>query len=197
VEPRTDIGHPDRSSAAERLAQYESMIRCENERLGLVSPHAMTNFDEHLLSPCEALARLPLFCGDGLSIVDLGSGGGLPGVPLAILHPHHTILLIDSRLRKCLFLQSVVDALDLVNVEVLHARIDKVRSRPAPQIFVSRFFKDPQLTAAWTRRWRKPGTRYLFFAGTDGPAPPAIYDLHLQTVHPLSAGKVALDYLAI
>jgi 16S rRNA G527 N7-methylase RsmG len=81
-------------------------------------------------------------------------------------------------------------------VEVLHARVEKVRDRPAPDFFLARFFKDLRLLAAWTRRWRQPGTRYMIFAGAEDEPQASVYDLKLQDTHALGAGKVAHEYLA-
>jgi 16S rRNA (guanine527-N7)-methyltransferase len=59
------------------------------------------------------------------TIADLGSGAGLPGLPLAIALPHATVSLVESSIRKCEFLRRAVGACDLANVEVVHARIEE------------------------------------------------------------------------
>lgn len=186
----------DPTRQSERLNSYATLLRTENERLGLVSPLMLPQLESRLLAPCVALAQLPIFAGENLRVVDLGSGGGLPGIPLALERPHVQLLLVDSMLRKCRFLETVKEALGLDNVEVLHARVEKVRDRPAPDIFLARFVKDLRLLAAWTRRWRQPGTRYLIFAGEDDAPQPVVYDLQWQKSHALGAGKVAHEYLA-
>ena len=174
---------------------YEELLRAHNEKLGLVSEAAMESFSSGLLAPSVALANLPCLA-PATRIVDLGSGNGLPGIPVAITHPAADTLLVDSQLKRCRFLEEVVAALELPHVRVLHARVEKVRTEPAPDVFISWFFKDLRMTAAWTRRWRKPGTRYLMIAGEDQLAPSSVYDLALLNRHPLGAGKVAFEYLA-
>lgn len=186
----------DPTLQSEGLASYAALLRAENERLGLVSPLILPQLESRLLAPCVALAQMPLFNAENLQVVDLGSGGGLPGIPLALVRPHVRILLVDSMLRKCRFLETVKETLALENVAVLHARVEKVRDRPAPDIFLARFVKDLRLLAAWTRRWRQPGTRYLIFAGEEDSPQPVVYDLHWQKSHVLGAGKVAHEYLA-
>ncbi len=181
--------------SAQRLAIYESLLRHQNERLGLVSSAGLENFSTLLLDPCLRMAEIPSLC-SARSIVDLGSGNGLPGIPVALLHPEKSVLLVDSRLKRCQFLEEVVGALELDQVRVLHARVEKVRAEAPPDLFICRFFKDLRLMAAWTRHWRVAGTRYLVVAGQEQPVQPTVYDLTLQGTHPLSAGKVALEYLA-
>ncbi|MDP2360668.1 MAG: class I SAM-dependent methyltransferase [bacterium] len=180
----------------EQLASFELMLLADNERLGLVSPTALSRFKQDMLAPCLKMASLPMLNAEPLSVVDLGSGGGLPGIPLAIMLPAHRYLLIDRYLKKCQFLTRVTESLQLNHVDVLHARIEKVRDRPAPDLFVARFVKDPRMLAAWTRRWRRPGVRYLLMGGAEAPTPARIYDLELQASHPLAAEKVAHEYLA-
>jgi len=73
----------------------------------------------HLL---DSLAIVPYVHGD--SIIDLGSGAGLPGIPLAIALPDKQFVLIDSQLKKTRFLQQVVTELALHNVEIVCSRIE-------------------------------------------------------------------------
>jgi len=181
--------------ATQRLALYEERLRDQSERLGLVSTAGLENFATLLLDPCLRMGELPALCA-ARNIVDLGSGNGLPGIPVAILHPDKPVLLVDSRLKRCQFLTDVAAALELEHVRVLHARVEKVRAEAPPDLFICRFFKDLRLMAAWTRHWRVAGTRYLVVAGQEESPQPAVYDLTLQGSHPLSAGKVALEYLA-
>jgi 16S rRNA (guanine527-N7)-methyltransferase len=179
----------------DQLAAYESLIRRDNERLGLVSSAGLDAFQEHMLLPCLGMAALPLWMTIG-SAVDLGSGNGLPGIPVALRHPELPFLLVDSQLKRCIFLEDVVKELGLTKVRVRHGRVEKIRDEPAPDLFISRFFKDLRMIAAWTRHWRKPGTRYLMFAGETQDFPDYQYDLQFVARHPLGAGKVALEYRA-
>lgn len=185
---------PLSSNIQDRLARFEDLVRRDNDRLGLVSPAGLLGFRDHLLAPCLALASLPLLR-EADRVVDLGSGNGLPGIPVAICHPHISILLVESQLKRCRFLEEAAAELGLTHVRVRHERVEKVRDEPAPNVFISRFFKDLRTMAAWTRRWRQPGTRYLLFAGETQDHPVVQYDLHFVARHPLGAGKVAHEYL--
>ncbi len=63
----------------------------------------------------------------GSSLADLGSGAGLPGIPLAIFAPRRRILLVDSNGKKARFLREAVRQLGLTNVEVAESRVEDVR----------------------------------------------------------------------
>jgi len=179
----------------DQLATYETLVRKHNARLGLVSEAGLAQFQERMLGPCLVMGALPLFQSITCA-VDLGSGNGLPGIPVAICRPHLPLLLVDSQLKRCRFLEEVVAELGLAHVRIRHGRVEKVRDEPAPGLFISRFFKDLRLMAAWTRHWREPGTRYLLFAGEAQECPTTQYDLQFVAHHPLGAGKVALEYQA-
>jgi 16S rRNA (guanine527-N7)-methyltransferase len=80
--------------------------------------------DRHLL---ESLALKPLI--DGESVADIGSGGGLPGIPLAIVLPDTRFTLIESRRKRASFLRHAAATLGLANVEVAHSRAEALGPR--------------------------------------------------------------------
>ena len=76
----------------------------------------------------ESLEGLPMVDAHAPKrLIDVGSGGGFPGIPLAILRPEIDVTLVESRRRKGLFLQRVVQVLGLTNVRVLVERAEQVR----------------------------------------------------------------------
>jgi len=76
-----------------------------------------------------SLALLEFIPGEDVRVADVGSGAGLPGIPLKIMRPELVLTLIESRLKKALFLREVVERLSLSLVEILHRRAEEVESR--------------------------------------------------------------------
>ena len=85
-------------------------------------------WERHILNSIAAAPLLP----EGASVVDVGSGAGLPGIPLAILRPDLTVTLLESLLRRASFLDLAVDELGLADrVRVVRARAEEHRERYA------------------------------------------------------------------
>lgn len=112
----------------------------------------------HLL---DSLAILP-HVGPG-PLLDVGSGGGLPGIPLAIARPDLTVCMVDAVQKKTTFLQQVVIELGLRNVTVHHARVEEMVGQFAQ--ITSRAFAELHLFVGLTRHLLAPGGRWLAMKG--------------------------------
>lgn len=77
---------------------------------------------------------------DKARIADVGTGAGLPGIPLAIYHPDKQFILIDSNSKKTRFIFQAVVTLGLANVTVVHSRVEDYASQPQVDIVTSRAF---------------------------------------------------------
>lgn len=111
------------ADAAERLARYVALLGKWNRGQNLTAisaPRAMVS--GHIL---DSLAGLPWL--RGARVLDAGSGAGLPGLPLAIADPGREYVLLDSRRKRVQFLLYAKQALDLDNVSVAEARLEKYR----------------------------------------------------------------------
>ena len=75
---------------------------------------------------------------EGETIADIGSGGGTPGIPLAIAFPKKKFLLVESKQKKAAFLVGAVKQLKLKNVRVINKRAEEVTATRAPETIVSR-----------------------------------------------------------
>jgi len=118
------------------LVEYLQLLERWNRRYNLTAvrdPGAMVT--RHLL---DSLALLPHLGGG--SLVDVGSGAGLPGIPLAIAQPRRPVTLLDSNGRKTRFLEHVRATLDLANVEVVKSRVEAYCPQPGFDLVVSRAF---------------------------------------------------------
>jgi 16S rRNA (guanine527-N7)-methyltransferase len=124
-----------------RLDAYLALLAKWNRTYNLTAirePEQMIT--HHVLDALAVLPRLP--AGERLRVLDVGSGGGVPGLPLAIARPQWTIVLIDSNHKKGAFLQQAAIELGLANVEVITARVEDYES-PAPfDVVISRAFSD-------------------------------------------------------
>ncbi|WP_235831378.1 16S rRNA (guanine(527)-N(7))-methyltransferase RsmG [Gordonia zhaorongruii] len=129
----------DRSASAECEPMPASATRVFGDRVGLAAEYARVLTEEGvlrgLIGPSE-LSRLwtrhILNCGvlgevieDGSSVFDIGSGAGLPGIPLAVARPDIDITLIEPLLRRTTFLDEIVERLGLNNVTVVRGRAEE------------------------------------------------------------------------
>lgn len=89
----------------------------------------------HLL---DSLAVLPHL--QGPEIIDIGTGAGLPGIPLAICAPHLNFQLLDSNAKKTRFVQQAILELSLQNVSVCHRRVEEFRPEKQFQTIITRAF---------------------------------------------------------
>lgn len=123
--------------------------------------------------PAEMVSRHLL---DSLSLVeqaqqggarwlDVGSGGGMPGIPLAIMFPDRRFTLLDSNGKKTRFLTQVKLELKLANVEVVHSRVEQfIPEQPFTDI-TSRAFSSLEDFCNWTRHLGDIDTRWLAMKG--------------------------------
>lgn len=112
----------------------------------------------HLL---DSLAILP-HVGDG-PLLDVGSGGGLPGIPLAITRPALSVSMVDTVQKKATFLQQAAIQLGLKNVTAYHARVEQLPGQYAQ--ISSRAFAELKLFTDLTRHLLAPGGRWLAMKG--------------------------------
>lgn len=98
----------------ERLNAWIRELRLYNGKLHLMGPSMLTGIEDELEVMLPLLMRIkePV-------LADLGSGSGLPGIPYKILHPDSHICLIERSVKKCTFLQHVIESLNLLGVEIL------------------------------------------------------------------------------
>lgn len=116
----------------------------------------------------DSLAAVPHFQGgtpDLIRVLDVGSGGGLPGIPLAIARPELQVTLIDSIAKKTAFLLQAKAELGLANLNVVTSRVEDFRPPAAFDTITSRAFSDLKEFVTLTRHLLKPGGRWLAMKG--------------------------------
>ncbi len=112
-----------------QLALYEQMethVRDWNDKINVISRRDVDNILEHHILHSLALAKV-LHLQPGQRVMDLGTGGGFPGVPLAVMFPQTNFVLADSIRKKTLVCSEIAKALELTNVSVEWARAESLR----------------------------------------------------------------------
>jgi len=112
----------------DKLRQYAVLLRDWNTKLNLISRKDIENFEEHHLLHSLAPVKILKFA-DRTRVLDVGSGGGLPGIPLAIVFPRVQFFLLDSMEKKIKALREIVASLGLKNVTVVHKRAEELESK--------------------------------------------------------------------
>ena len=115
----TDLSERQR----ERFRLLEDIYSRWNQKINVISRRDMVNFYERHVLHSLAIGRFLRFT-DGSRILDIGTGGGFPGLPLAILFENSRFYLADSVSRKITVVKAVIDELDLKNTVPLHIRAE-------------------------------------------------------------------------
>ena len=113
---------------AEQFAQLDALYRDWNSKINVISRKDIDNLYEHHVLHSLAIAKLLPFQ-PGSSIMDVGTGGGFPGIPLAILFPECQFLLIDSIGKKIKVASEVAQALGLTNVVCKQERVEEEKQK--------------------------------------------------------------------
>jgi 16S rRNA (guanine527-N7)-methyltransferase len=109
--------------------RYGELLADTGVRRGLIGPREVPRlWGRHLLN-CAVLSEV---VPSGVSVCDVGSGAGLPGIPLALVRPDLKITLLEPLLRRTNFLSEVVELLDLDHVTVVRGRAEEVLGTLAP-----------------------------------------------------------------
>ena len=109
-----------------RFERMDSVYRDWNSKINVISRKDIDSlYEKHILHSL-AIAKIVSFR-TGSRILDVGTGGGFPGIPLAILFPESRFVLIDSTGKKIKVVQAVVEELDLKNVTAIHTRVEDVK----------------------------------------------------------------------
>lgn len=133
-----------------QLAALKELYAAWNEKINVISRKDMDNFYEHHVLHSLAIATQFEFA-DGTEIMDLGCGGGFPGVPLAIFFPKVNFLMADSINKKLKVITEVAAAIGLKNIAVRHTRAEDIKDKKF-DVVVSRAVAP--LKDLW--RWSKP-----------------------------------------
>jgi len=125
------IKHYFPSLSSEQIEQFtalESLYSHWNEQINVISRKDIENFYERHVLHSLGIAKVLEFK-KGTDVLDVGTGGGFPGIPLAILFPDTHFTLVDSIGKKIKVVQEVASALGLKNVTAIHQRAEEVKGK--------------------------------------------------------------------
>ncbi|WP_232831803.1 16S rRNA (guanine(527)-N(7))-methyltransferase RsmG [Taibaiella helva] len=109
----------------DQLKQLPELYQHWNEQINVISRKDIDElYVRHVLHSLSIAAVCPF--NPGMRIVDIGTGGGFPGIPLAIFYPGVDFLLVDSIGKKLKVVQGVAESIGLRNVKVLHSRMEEL-----------------------------------------------------------------------
>ena len=110
----------------QQFAALEGLYQTWNAQINVISRKDTDHFYERHVLHSLAIAKVVTFL-PGAAILDIGTGGGFPGIPLAILFPDVNFHLVDSINKKLKVVNGVVDSLGLVNVKTTHSRAEFIK----------------------------------------------------------------------
>ena len=112
----------------QQFERLEELYAEWNAQINVISRKDTDNFYERHVLHSLAIAKVMEFK-DGTKILDVGTGGGFPGIPLAILYPKCNFLLVDSIGKKIKVVKEVAQTLDLKNVSARHVRSEEIKDQ--------------------------------------------------------------------
>lgn len=123
-------GIPLSREAAEKLSEFHTLLADWNKRMDLTAVLEESEMvDRHYVDSLTPLTAVGLFS-NGAAVIDVGSGAGFPGIPLAIARPDIQVTLLDSQQKRVRFLQEAAKRLNLNNVRAVHGRAEDTAHLP-------------------------------------------------------------------
>jgi len=157
----------------EQFAALDGLYNDWNNKINVISRKDIESlYEKHILHSLSLAVAAP-FPG-GSEILDIRTGGGFPGIPLAIFFPEVQFLLVDSIGKKLKVVEGISEALGLKNVTTLHGRVEEIKNRKF-DFAVSRAVAP--LKELWA--WSKPLLRKKATAFTSSSGTPSITEEHL------------------
>ncbi len=155
------LGLSPNATQLSRLLEYCALLRKWNKTYNLISAPDLAQLGSRHLLDSLAIANYL----EGQTILDVGTGAGLPGIPLAIVAPEKEFILLDSNGKKTRFLFQVKLALGLDNVEIENCRVEHYQSQRQIDIVTCRAFAPIPEIIRLTEHLFTPGTALLAMKG--------------------------------
>lgn len=170
-----------------KLDLYQQEILRWNKTTNLIGRSTAESFkEEHLLNSLEMLPYLE----GNLPLIDIGTGGGLPGIPLAIMLPHRQMILTEVDKKKLAFLRYITAKLGLSNTQVVEILPHTVFDTPCD--IVSRAYGPISRILTWTHDHAPKAKRYYILKGTSVEKELEEAGIPHVTVYPLTKGCIVI-----
>jgi 16S rRNA (guanine527-N7)-methyltransferase len=160
MDPYAQLPIPE--AARPRLAELAVLQREWNEKLNLVSRTDIENLERRHLAPSLAPLKF-LQLAPGATVLDVGTGGGLPGLPLAICYPQAKFLLVDSIGKKIRAVTDMIQRLGLTNVEARPVRAETLTGHF--DFVLGRAVTALPLFVSWIKPRLRPGAQHSLANG--------------------------------
>lgn len=147
----------------EKLSRYLDLLLSANESMNLTRIDNRAHAE--LMHIGDALTLLKWLPSEKIDIADVGAGGGVPGIPLAIALPEAQVTLIESTTKKSLFLELTCAQLKLGNVRVLNRRAEDLAKAESFDVVTARALAAMDRLARWCLPLVRPGGRLLAMKG--------------------------------
>jgi 16S rRNA (guanine527-N7)-methyltransferase len=175
-----------------KAQRYVELLASDGVTRGLIGPRETSRlWDRHLVNCALVVDLLP----EQGELVDIGSGAGLPGIVLAMLRPQLHVVLLEPLLRRAVFLQECVSALDLPNATVVRARAEeKAAAGISADVATARAVAPLDRLVGWAAGLLRPGGQLLAIKGQSAEAEleaaePVLSRLGVQSAEVLQAGR--------
>ena len=150
---------PELSSESwDQLKEYTSLLREWNEKINLVSRKDMDRFETKHLAHCLTITNF-LRLMPKAQVLDVGTGGGLPGIPLAICYPQARFTLMDSIGKKVMVVEDMVKRLNLENVEIRRGRVEELPKKRTYDFIIGRAVSALPTFFGWVNNKIRKGAR--------------------------------------
>ena len=152
----------------EKLSVYHQLFdiyKRINSQLNLISRKDFENFYLHHILHSLSIIKLNLFPEKNLKIIDLGTGGGIPGIPLSIFYEKNNFILIDSIKKKINAVDEIIHELDLKNVRTINNRIENLEL--IADIIICRSVSSIKNILKWSKNSIKKNGKIILFKGGD------------------------------